>query len=325
MDMILLFSRIQSGDVTLQRTHVDVAELIRDCVTNTAPKLSGKDVVVEFQNLALNSVIFADAGCVAFVIENLMDNAVKFTAQGRVTVELSTRGEQSLALEINDTGVGISESFLQKIFLPYTQEEIGYSRSYDGIGLGLAISKGYLDLHGMDIQIFSVRGEGTTVIVLLGNTVDDSSASGPVGRESHRKTDMRGMKNVGDAGHPRILLVEDDGATQAYMRLLLGRQYALSIVDSADSALELLQQQSFDLVLMDISIHGEMNGLDLTRIIRSQRTYRDLPIIAVTAHSLAVDEDQCLSAGCTDFMSKPAEPKALIQAIEHYLFGDAHH
>jgi PAS domain S-box-containing protein len=324
IDMILLFSRIQSGDVTLQRTHVDVAELIHDCVSNAAPNVSGKDLVVEFQNLALNSVIFADPACIAFVLENLMDNAVKFTAQGRVTVALSTRDEKSLALEINDTGVGISESFLQKIFLPYTQEEIGYSRSYDGIGLGLAISKGYLDLHGMDIQISSVKGQGTTVLVIMGNTVDGSSDSDPAGLESPRVTDMPGKKAGEDVGLPRILLVEDDGATQGYMRLLLGRQYALSIVDSSESALEILQQQLFDLVLMDISIKGELNGLDLTRIIRSQSTYRHLPIIAVTAHSQAVDEAQCLAAGCTDFVSKPAAPKALIQAIEHYLFGDAH-
>lgn len=116
-----------------------------------------------------------------------------------------------------------------------------------------------------------------------------------------------------------ILAVEDDATSQSLLRFYLQNSYKLHFADSVDSAREILDRQPVDLILLDLSLAGDEDGLDLVRSLRPQERWKNLPILAVTAHAFTSDRDNCLEAGCTDFLSKPVGRHRLLEKIATYL------
>jgi CheY-like chemotaxis protein len=225
-----------------------------------------------------------------------------FPAPGQVTVR------------VTDTGIGISEDFLPQLFVEFTQEEGGYDRSFDGTGLGLALTKKFIDASGGSITVESVKGEGTTFYMTF-----------PMyqGTETYNKEAEIAMKESTDTAPQtatgellNILVVEDDSLTQDFMKILLGKTFNKHFAASAVEANTVLEEHKIDIILMDLSIKGNEDGITLTKAIRNHPDWKNIPIIALTAHAFTRDRENALAAGCNAFFSKPFNRLELMKAIE---------
>jgi CheY-like chemotaxis protein/anti-sigma regulatory factor (Ser/Thr protein kinase) len=250
-------------------------------------------------------------------LQNLLDNALKYTEEGGVTLSLFQDASGAIRIVVQDTGIGISEEYLPLVFEPYSQEESGYSRSFEGMGLGLSLVKKYAELIGAQLRIESKKGIGTIVTMEFENrgkvsTTQHFAAADPTSLQvsSEEQTEEE---------HPAILVVEDDVLTVQYMTTLLKKEFNIDSAASGREAWGVLHGTDIDLILMDLSLSGDTSGLELTREIRSTQRHASLPIIAVTAHSLTYDRERCLAAGCNAFILKPAKQDELIGIIQSLL------
>ncbi|MFZ1729745.1 MAG: PAS domain S-box protein [Bacteroidota bacterium] len=175
VDLILILSRIQSGDLQLSRTPIDLHTQLSYIREGFIFQTAQKNITLNYENELGHLTISTDEYCLTEAISNLVNNAIKFTDQGSVTIRLYGDGNDRVMLDIADTGVGISDEYKPLLFNPYTQEDIGYSRRFDGIGLGLSLVKKYLDLLGLPIWFESVKGKGTVFHIDLTQTVESAN------------------------------------------------------------------------------------------------------------------------------------------------------
>ena len=318
-DMILNFSRLQVGEFSVSKKLLKLPAIINNLMTEYKSTADINSLEFTFENKCGDGSILADSYCISHAISNLIDNALKYTQKGFVKVTLYKDVNGTLILDVKDSGIGIEEKYLKHLFEPYTQEEIGYSRPYEGIGLGLSLVKKFLDLNSSSISVVSKKGEGTTFTIHFSHATnsifekdikkEQKPSSVKITRTLHHSEDIK----------PLILIVEDNEINQNSLRLLLSKKYNSVIVPSASQALEALKINHIDLILMDISIQGDMNGLELTTLIKKTREYSHIPVIAVTAHAFLADRQNSFDAGCNEYISKPYELKELFEKINKLL------
>jgi CheY-like chemotaxis protein len=241
-------------------------------------------------------------------ISNLIDNAIKYTIHGMVSVILYRDMNDDIMIDIKDTGIGIDQEFLEKIFNPYSQEQMGYGRAYEGVGLGLSMVKKILDLNNAQVFVESIKGEGTKFTLKFGkklnyikNTETDPIINLPPVNDTH-KTEV-------------VLLVEDDLFNQTTIKRFIDNKYNTIITDSSDEVFEILKKNKIDIILMDISIQGNKNGLELTKELKTSKEFPHIPIIAITAHAFEKDKQNALEAGCDNFLVKPFSKESLLNMI----------
>ncbi len=319
---ILDLSRIEAGKMEIYETEFslrEVSDSVRDLFNVTANK----------KKLALECVIdpnlpdkvVGDEARIRQIMFNLVGNALKFTEQGKVSLELiplagAGDGILRILVSVTDTGIGIPEHRLKTLFQPFVQVDGSYTRRHQGAGLGLAIVRRLVALIGGNISIESTPGQGTTVHVVLPfkpptarHVAADQNAPLP-GRE-------QGM---------RILLAEDDPSNQVPVRKLLENAgHEVVLAENGQQVLALLQSRDVDCILMDIQM-PVMNGVETTREIRRledkknsghpESQHSRIPIIALTAHAMTGDREFFLAAGMDDYLAKPLQIKELLQALE---------
>ncbi|MDT8325011.1 MAG: PAS domain S-box protein [Bacteroidota bacterium] len=308
VDMILSISRLQVGDIHLEPKEIDLAALLHDIIGDYRAMAEDKSLSLTLAIDTAETRVHADEYCIAQTVQNLIDNAIKYTQRGGVTLCLARTAEGHVRIEVRDTGIGISEEYLPLLFEPYTQEESGYTRSFEGIGLGMSLVKKYAELIGAGLSISSEKNRGTTVAVTFG-VMDRDIVAEPVlaadGGEDAEAQDAL----------PTVLLVEDERLTVEYMSTLLRNHVQLRFAESAAEAWAVLEREHVDLVFMDISLSGEQSGLDITREIRADSRLATLPVVAVTAHGFAHDRTRCLDAGCDAYLLKPVGQEDLLDTI----------
>ncbi len=319
---ILDFSKIEAGKLTLERVDFDVREVVGEAARTMEleARKKGLDFTVSVAE-AVPSVLRGDPGRLRQVLLNLLGNAVKFTATGSVALRLdpvavaaTPPGKVGLAVQVVDTGIGITPERLATLFERFTQGGDSIARRFGGTGLGLAISRQLVERMGGHIEAQSRPGEGSifrfTVFMLPGNAAGHAAAfpdtpAPPAGR-------MAAL---------RILLVEDNALNAAVTRLHLDRMgHALTVAESAREAYAVLARERFDVVLMDIEM-PEIDGITATRTIRAggpaDAPVLDpaVPVVAVTAHALEDFRQQCQEAGMNAFVTKPVNYKLLQRTL----------
>ena len=192
------------------------------------------------------------------------------------------------------------------MFQPYSQEDAGYSRGYEGIGLGLSLVKRYAELNGARVDISSAKGVGTTVSLVF-PTAEQARAGGADG--------------TAEPVAPRcgVLLVEDDMLTVQFMRTIIGKDCDLREARSAEEAMHALERGGVDIVLMDISLSGTKNGVELTRELKNSERWKQLPVVVITAHAFPQDRQRCIEAGCDAYLTKPVSRGELLETIDKVL------
>jgi CheY-like chemotaxis protein len=268
------------------------------------------------------------------VLLNLAGNAIKFTQEGQVLIKVLSV-QRGLRFEVIDSGIGIPEQVRGKLFTSFTQVDASTSRKYGGTGLGLVISKHLVERMGGTIGIASAPQQGSIFWFDLPldrapQTADETPNSVPHVVAAPEVSEPAAPHQVAPqsaeiaATAPMILLVEDNKINQRIALALLGRLgCTVDLAQDGQEAVECAQKKAYALILMDMQMPN-MDGLQATRLIRAAAGPNSgVPIIALTANAMESDRDACMSAGMSDFLSKPFGRELLAQRLAHWLGPDA--
>lgn len=313
VDMILNYSRLQTGEFTVILKELDILEICTRIIKQNKEIVEKKNFELIFDNQYGEAKILGDEYTITHVVSNLVDNAIKYTKHGSVNVTLLKGSNDDLILEVKDSGIGINQEYLEHLFEPYRQEEMGYGRAYEGVGLGLALTKKYVELNHAVLSVESKKGEGTTFTVTFTKTIKF-----PL-KIVVPELIIPKVKPAVITQDRLVLIVEDDILNQVMMTRFLKTRYTTRVVSSADEAMEILSNNKVDIILMDISIDGPKNGLELTGELKAAKEFQHIPVIAVSAHAFERDRQNALEAGCNDYIAKPFSKDQLFNKIEKFL------
>ena len=328
---ILDFSKIEAGKFELEPIEFDLREILSLTLKALRLRADEKGLLVHC-NIPpdIPRVLVGDPGRLQQIMINLVGNAIKFTDQGEVAVNVEKSPDQAswLHFSIRDSGIGIPAEMHASIFEPFTQADGSTARRYGGTGLGLTISRKLVEMMGGRIWVESEIGHGATFHFTARFGVPEARAErAPTGRDSGAvigTPPVNGAVRAGQAAgndppsRLHILLAEDNVVNQKLaVRLLEKQGHSVVVAGNGREVLSALYERSFDLVLMDIQM-PEMDGFEATQAIREteRETGTHLPIIAMTAHAMKGDEERCLEAGMDSYVSKPITPRDLFAAIE---------
>ena len=264
------------------------------------------------------------------IIANLLGNAIKFTEHGYVAVKVAVKKQEStqvlLAFSVEDTGIGIAREDFDKLFQPFSQVDGSITRKFGGTGLGLSISQSLLKLMGGEFRVESQPGLGTVFSFDLQLGI---AAPGKLQKPLQRINAGelgRDLKNIGhNLQGAKILIVEDHKINQKVISEFLKLSGMETVIaNNGQEALELLKQQDFDAILMDVQM-PIMDGMEATRTIRSYPKYARLPVIALTAGVTQDEQKSYLACGMNDFLAKPINPEDLVSLLSRWVgkrYGD---
>ena len=321
---ILDFSKIEAGRFELESIPFDLVKTVRaasDLIRPNAQK-KGLELVVSVEG-ATPPRLLGDAGRIRQIVLNLLSNSIKFTETGRVALTIHTtprEGAWAVRLIVQDTGIGISEEAMGRLFQSFSQADASTARRYGGTGLGLAISRRLAELMGGTLTATSTGVPGAGSRFELAVSTLEAPADAPDAGA------MRPAQSTGPALRDRglrVLLAEDQQMNQKLaLRLLDNIGIKADLARDGVEVLAALEQTAFDVILMDVQM-PDLDGLEATRRIRALPLERQPWIIAMTANAMEGDREACLAAGMNDYLSKPIRPPELVHALESAPLRDA--
>lgn len=316
---VLDMSKIVAGKLELEHIGFNPAELLRHSLRIMQPRAAEKDLDLLLNIVpGIRPVLLGDPHRLNQVLLNLISNAIKFTDTGSVTVSCSLlrqdETKQVLVINVTDTGIGMEPAFLETLFEKFTQEDKSIARKYGGTGLGMAISRQLVELMNGNIEVFSEKGRGTEMRVML---------AFETGTEQDIPVAVKVADNAEILKGKRILLVEDYEMNRLVATTLL-KAYGVVLEEAVNGAeaVAMLKQKPYDLVLMDVQM-PVMSGLQATAIIR-QEMGLTVPVIALTASALKGESDRCIAMGMNAFVSKPFDEHELIGTMAGCLQHNGH-
>ncbi len=311
-------ARIESGRLSLNPAPFDLVDLVDLQLELLRPRAQDKSLYLRaFAQSGVPGLVLGDAQRVAQIISNLVGNAVKFTATGGVNVLLSREADGRVAIEVKDTGIGISPEQVERIFVPFSQAHDAISREFGGTGLGLAITRSLAQLMGGDVEVLSRPGEGSSFTVRLALPALPGDAS-----EQRAEFALATSFSRAAPSRPlRLLLCEDNPVNTLVIEAMLGPLgHEVVAVPNGQMGLERLAAEAFDLVLMDMQM-PVLDGLGATRAwrgIEAREGRERTPIVALTANAFESDVRDALAAGCDAHVSKPISLAALLQVLARH-------
>ncbi len=331
---ILDLAKIEAGRVELAYNDVEVRPLCDSSLAFVKQQALEKRIRLSTKLPRDFPPIRIDERRVRQVLINLLNNAVKFTSEGgSILLEVgyanldgsidqpdpnSPNLYEALRFSVTDTGIGISEENLKRLFQPFIQVDSALNRQYEGTGLGLALVKRIVNLHGGMVNVTSTLGQGSCFSFTLPLTQAVSAAA--VSGQGAEVTETTSLLD-GPESAPLILLVEDNEANIVTVSSYLDTKgYRLLVARDGAAAVTLATLERPDLILMDIQMPG-VDGIEAMRQIRNDEELADVPIIALTALTMPGDRERCLQAGANDYLSKPMRLKQLMELIQKWLLN----
>ncbi len=331
---ILDFSALESNKMALKPVPLEIPRLLSEVSALMLPLAKSKGLEFQIQTAdGTFPVVLADETRVKQILFNLINNAIKFTSAGSVHMQVLERSRSletlDIAFEIRDTGIGIEPVALTRLFQRFYQVEDSSTRRFGGTGLGLEISQSLARMMNGEINVQSTVGEGSTFTVLLGFPISpvavESIAPAPslsmlVSQATTLPVPLPSTDSPeSSAMAMRILVVEDHLINQKLVGVLLGRMgCSISYCENGQLALDLVQQEAFDLILMDVNM-PVMDGLAATRLIRAlPGVVAQTPIVVLTADVMNEAKDRAMKAGANEFVSKPVKLDQLRAIIQKY-------
>jgi len=322
---ILDLAKIEAGRVVLDPVVFDPAEVLERSIAMVADRAAIKRLEIR-PHLAKEAAgrRLGDARRIEQILVNYLTNAVKFTPSGHIDVSFSHQAGADgttgwLRVEVADTGIGIDEAQLKRLFMPFQQADDGNARRYGGTGLGLAISRHLARAMGGDCGVTSSPGRGSTFWFTAQAAPVLAVAAAPPARASDDLAEHRRRLHARCMGR-HILVVEDDAVNRIIVTELIRSVCGVQaeVAEGGEQALRSLERQRADLILMDMQMPG-VDGLEATRRIRAMPGMASIPIVALTASVMADDVAQCIAAGMSGHLGKPLMAHDLARVIDHWL------
>ncbi|MEI6260390.1 MAG: response regulator [Deltaproteobacteria bacterium] len=315
---ILDFSKVEAGKLELDIVPFSLKEMIHNVVNIFKPQAAEKKIKINTSvDPEVPANLLGDPMRLAQVIRNLMSNAVKFTTAGRIQIGANilrrTEADMELEISVQDTGIGMTEEELSRLFTAFSQADASTTRRFGGSGLGLAISRQFVELMGGMIRAESTPGKGSLFTVVLSFLIDSG-----IGRTNLKRHPDALREHFTDV---RALVVEDHKINrEIIVELLWQAGIKADIAINGREAVEMVRTSDYDILFMDIRM-PEMDGFAATRQIRTLG--RDgidrLPIIALSSYAAAGDREKSLAAGMNDHLTKPINPDVLAAALLQWL------
>ena len=319
LNLILDLSRIEAQNMEINLKITNIASIVIDSV-----KLF--EGYARKNNLSLKTIIngndifsLVDEQLLYQIINNLVNNALKFSKEGEVTVAVSKENiENKLwsVIKVIDTGIGIPQKSINLIFEEFRQASEGLNRNYEGTGIGLTITKRIIEMMGGIISVESIEGKGSTFTVRF-----------PYADLIKEKNNMSVKNKIvksndslpANYNFPKVLLVENDNTTINFVSYSLRKLCSLDISTDGPKAIELAKENDYSLILMDIGLGLAMNGIQATKEIRKIKGYETKPIVAMTAYAMNGDKENFLSKGMTHYLSKPFSSKDIFNLVDEII------
>jgi PAS domain S-box-containing protein len=320
VNAVLDLSKIESGRIVLESLPVQPAALVANVVSMVHERVVAKGLRIDSEVAEMPCTLLGDPTRLQQALLNYIVNAVKFTENGgifiRVVVEAESAATLTLRFEVEDSGIGIAEDVLARLFSAFEQADASTTRQYGGTGLGLAIVRKMARLMGGEADAHSEPGRGSvfwfTACLSKGGPADRQAPADPSLAEDRLRREFAGR---------RILLVEDEPVNREIAVIQL-EDVGLSVDEAVDGeeAVAMAEVGAYDLILMDMQM-PRMDGLQATSMIRRLPGRATTPIVAMTANAFADDRARCLAAGMNDFMAKPVVPEVLYSVLLRHLSG----
>ncbi len=313
IDDILDFSKIEAGKLIIENTPFKLEKLLSQLHTLAAPLANAKGLTLSLSlEEELPDSVNGDLLRTSQILGNLLSNAVKFTEKGEVTLEVK-KVEQGLLFTVTDTGIGITDEQIQRLFDAFEQADPSITRKFGGTGLGLSISKKLIDLMDGTIQVRSQPEIGSTFEVKLPLLAAEPLIANESDPPLTVTSDQPRLEGC------RILVAEDNELNQLVLDDMLTHEGAIvTCVEDGIEALELLEKlgvEHWDILITDVQM-PRMDGYQLAREVKQH--YPSLPIIGLTAHAMKEDQELCLSSGMSGYLSKPVEIETLVTSVRRY-------
>ena len=296
---VLDLSKIEAGRMDLVYDTFEVATAFAEVRSVIRALTERRSLTLTADIEPLELAVRADKSKFKQVLYNLLTNAIKFTPGGGNIWLHACRTGDELIVEVGDTGVGIPAEHQDKIFSEFYQVP-GEARRHQGTGLGLPLTRRFVDLHGGTISVESEEGVGSVFTVRL---PAHGQSAGEEGAQNHR----------------RILLVEDDASNAELTRMVLnGNGFDVDVAEDGQEGLDKARARRYDLVIMDVRL-PVLDGLSVTRMLKSDPKTAGIPVVALTAHAMKGDEQRALAAGCAAYITKPIEVAQFVQRISSFM------
>ena len=310
LNLILNLSKLEASKVDANLKSQNIVPILRESFGFFKSAAEKKGLKYSF--ISEKSEIFCavDQLLLTSIFNNLLNNAIKFTDNGNVVLSI-TPDIENVTIAVSDTGVGISEGKQNLIWEEFRQASEGYNRGFEGTGLGLTIAKKYTDLMHGSISVKSLVEKGTTFSVSFPLSNKFLNFNNPA-EENHNNEFPVSTETIPTA---KILYVEDDEISVKYVTTVTKSLYTVDSAKDSDEALNKINQNKYDVILMDINLRRGMDGLELTRVIRKIEGYKYTPIVAITAFAMGHEKEEFLSKGMTHYLSKPFNRNQLLSLL----------
>lgn len=310
---VLDISKIESGKFSIETTPFNLNETIRRTLSIFGEKAKQTNVSLDIELMDDRGIMhLGDPHRLSQVLFNIVGNAMKFTQAGyvRVTSHLA-RGENDICLvsfSIEDTGVGMDMAYLTKVFEAFTQEDASVTRKFGGSGLGLSIARNIVHIMGGTLEIESEKRKGTRVNIRIPMRISNEKTKQDIVEITDLQKSLKGL---------RILAVEDNELNRMVLQVILKKcEVVLTIAHNGQEAIDLIQQQEFDLVLMDVQM-PIVDGLEATKYIRNELKMI-IPIIGLSANAMREEVEICKQAGMNDYLVKPYSERVLVEIMKKW-------
>ncbi|NOQ36344.1 MAG: response regulator [Methylococcaceae bacterium] len=316
---LLDIAKIEAGKLEIVQTKVNLDEILKDIADLTHLKAEKKGITLEFSlDKTIPHYLIGDPLRLNQIILNLVSNAIKFTDNGgvQVTIEAFNQeitkqsNEVDLKFSVIDTGEGLSLEEINRLFQSFNQANSSVARKYGGTGLGLSISKKLVEMMGGSVHVESEPNKGSHFYFKLSLKID---LNANYDLANHvKQSEIQSINSIKGA---RILVVDDDEINRLIAKdILESKGLKVELADGGYQALEKINRDSFDIILMDLQM-PDMDGYEACKKIRSDSRYQDLPIIALSAHAMSDIKDKCLKIGMNDYLSKPFQEDTLFKTL----------
>ncbi len=316
LNLILDLSKVEANKVQVNYNELNIADEITEMINLFAPVAQKKNLYIKSKIGSDTVLTRLDKRLFHSVISNLINNAIKYTDKGGVTVELNvlnSNGSTQAMINVIDTGIGIAKEDQEIIFDEFRQASEGYNRYFEGAGLGLTIARKFTEKMGGSISLQSEEGKGSTFTVIF--PVQLSPANRKINNHIPYENDLPAKTGR----NKKVLIVDDDFSSRKIVELFLRGEVEIEAASNDKEGLELINKNDYSLILLDISLGKGASGIDVLRIIRENPKYKNIPIIAVTAHAMVGDREKFIGAGFNDYLSKPFAKKNLVSKVRQYI------